>query len=908
MKVSIQTALEKASALAVEGQIAKAEKIYLTVLEKKNGHPDAIAGIESLFYTEITPTHASEILERAINLTPLQLEAWAEIIKALIVNRKAEILEEYFSRQDAGINPTETITQISEASIKDIAELIKCFKHLDITNAILLKLAKSGLKEDIRSLIINEIENAVSEVDKLVRFGNILLELHLVDQANEACSEASARYPETTSLRLLKAKVMLQMKQNKEALTIAHDILSQEGKANVEAMVTFASCLSAVGQHEKAKDILDKALLRDSSKAYALQTRALVNFRIGGLQKSLEDSEFCLKLKPHVVQIWILVATIRGNCGDFSGAVNALKRASHYNSHNLNIRIFLGEALRKSGQVEEAIAVLKDTLETSSSNPNAWLTLGTCYQQKGIHEEAISAYEEALKLDPKNSTPLNNLGIIFMEQGELQKCMEVLQKGIECDPNNADIYNTFGLALQKAGSIQAAISRYKRAVELKPDFLEALNNLGVSFKEMKEFGQAEECYRKAISVNDKFIPSHVNLVEILEKRNRISDAQQALEFAKKQITGHSSELMISQLQLNYRTGDTSNFYNILEKIDENELSEARRVSYFKLKGDYYDKLGQFDSAYNAFKKMNKLAKLSSNYNAEKATEYFKLFQSCLAELQSVKTKPEAKTISKDSKYDDRISPVFLVGFPRSGTTLLDSILRSHSQIDVIEEEPMLDRAASEIKRASAISSLEDTGIEQIERARARYFKEQDKYLPDSSGSVIVDKLPLNILKLPLVARLFPQSKVILAIRHPLDSILSCWMQNFELNLSMSNMIDLNRIVDFYCVAMGIFAESKTRYNLKTTLIRYEDVVDDLEGSISNLLEFLDLEWEDKLVDFHKTASARAFIKTPSYSQVVKPIYTSSTERWMNYKDKLTPYDAKLAPWLSYFGYTGNDGG
>jgi hypothetical protein len=168
---------------------------------------------------------------------------------------------------------------------------------------------------------------------------------------------------------------------------------------------------------------------------------------------------------------------------------------------------------------------------------------------------------------------------------------------------------------------------------------------------------------------------------------------------------------------------------------------------------------------------------------------------------------------------------------------------------------------------------------------------------------LIDKLPLNLVQIPFIQQLYPQAKFILALRHPLDTILSCWMQNFKLNPAMANMVELDRIVEFYCVAMETFKICRAKYNLNVHQIKYEDLVESVSGETSTLLKFLDLNWEDQMENYQTTALKRGRIKTPSYSQVVQPIYKDAKYRWLNYEKHLKQYIEQVEPWIDEFGYS-----
>jgi len=188
-------------------------------------------------------------------------------------------------------------------------------------------------------------------------------------------------------------------------------------------------------------------------------------------------------------------------------------------------------------------------------------------------------------------------------------------------------------------------------------------------------------------------------------------------------------------------------------------------------------------------------------------------------------------------------------------------------------------------------------------AQKIYGRELNKHIDTTSvDKVYIDKLPLNLLKAPLIFQLYPDAKFILALRHPMDTILSCWMQNFELNAPMANMVDLDRIVDFYCIAMETFRICRTNYNLNVHEIRYEDLINNFQKESEAVVQFLNLKWEPEMGNYRDTAIKRGRINTPSYSQVVQPIYKDAQYRWLNYRKYLEQYLEQVKPWVSEFGY------
>ena len=335
-------------------------------------------------------------------------------------------------------------------------------------------------------------------------------------------------------------------------------------------------------------------------------------------------------------------------------------------------------------------------------------------------------------------------------------------------------------------------------------------------------------------------------------------------------------------------------------IAEGDVDEVRKAAYFKLKGDLRHRSQDYDAAFLCYVSSNLTVKTSAEYQKLEAAadRYFDMQGNMARELAQLSI---GSPYTHRSSFEGR-QPTFLVGFPRSGTTLLDTILRTHSRINVVEEQAMVTKMCLALGGLESVDAIE--AIDEIDSniASDAYHEELARHTNWSDESLLIDKLPLNLLQAPLINRIFPEAKFILAVRHPLDCILSCWMQTFKLNSAMANMVDLDRIVDFYCVAMDICQLSQRRYGLNTHRVRYEDLVENFEGEATNILSFLDLEWEAELRHYRATALARGKIDTPSRSQVIKPIYKTASYRWRHYEKHMNKYKSKLAPWFEEFGY------
>jgi hypothetical protein len=244
------------------------------------------------------------------------------------------------------------------------------------------------------------------------------------------------------------------------------------------------------------------------------------------------------------------------------------------------------------------------------------------------------------------------------------------------------------------------------------------------------------------------------------------------------------------------------------------------------------------------------------------------------------------------------APVFLVGFPRSGTTLLEQVLSAHSRLACIEEREHLALSAQAV--AADPDRLPELSDGEIEAIRADYWRRVNAETK-VAGRLVVDKLPLNIIFLPLIRRVFPDAKIIFALRDPRDVVLSCYQQRFGMNAAMVQFLDLRTAASYYDRVMRLGFLCREKLGLDIHEVRYEDVVADLETVARGVAQFLGLAFEPSMLSFREAAAKRN-INTPSGRQVVEPIYNRSVARWKRYEAQLAPVLPTLNAWAERLGY------
>jgi len=478
---------------------------------------------------------------------------------------------------------------------------------------------------------------------------------------------------------------------------------------------------------------------------------------------------------------------------------------------------------------------------------------------------------------------------------------ELLKKGSSLAkkyPKAAIVQNFLGAGNAALRRTPEAIACFNKAIKVNPNYAEAYSNLGAAFWTLGKFDEAIENYRRALRAKPNLGEAHINLCELLNRLNRTTELEQALRTASRHgMAGHPLLLLLAA-KLENRQENFDTALLMLDRVDPEKLSPRSRRDFYYQLGTTCDRLKLYDRAFDSFEKQNEVAAASNPDMPPRADAYLERTAE-LARSWHESASPDWSDYSSPSD----VSLAFLVGFPRSGTTLLDTILLGHSKISVVEERQMVGKMREQFDRPMTVDTLSQLAPDEIDELRAVYFEELAKHVdPASNGNLILDKHPMNIRNIGLIHRVFPRAKIIFALRHPCDCILSCFMQNFIVSEAMYNMLTIDGSANLYDRIMDLWAAYNERLELDVFTVRYEDLVGDVRQVATNLVAFLDLEWDENLLDYQETAKARGRIDTPSFTQVVQPLYTRSSGRWLNYREHIEPSLPVLEPWIREFGY------
>ena len=521
------------------------------------------------------------------------------------------------------------------------------------------------------------------------------------------------------------------------------------------------------------------------------------------------------------------------------------------------------------GNMAHSSDVASKTGARPASSVQQMLTEAMNLHNSRRYEEAKKIYEELLRYRPNEIRAISGLCQCLAELGQSERAFEVARRALKLNPDNLNFMNEFIVMLFNAGKIEESLEWAKRAVKMGPE--------GVK--------------------------TNVLVANCYEKLHRIDDALEANRLAQI-VSPQTKYLKFQEAKLIARNGEYERARDILRETSQAPgLPPELKAQVFGELGRVLDKLKNYDQAYEAFSQSGheaasnpKIQKFNLGYRPGLMTAFVK----GLTEERLKKRKPE-------DLEDDSWTPAFLVGFPRSGTTMTEQILAAHSGIRTTDEQPYFEHVRMEWARI--VGANPDLGwmadqldVESILQLRKIYREKVEAEQQSPIGSkMIIDKLPLNIMNIGLINLVFPEAKIIVALRDPRDCCLSSFIQDFKLNSAMIHFLTLDRAVNFYTQVMGTWLHFRDIISLSHITVRYEDTVQNLEFEARRLIDYLELDWEPDILQFHQRAKERV-IATPSYVAVTEPVHTGAIGRWKNYRKQFAPLLPKLEPFLREFKY------
>ena len=533
-------------------------------------------------------------------------------------------------------------------------------------------------------------------------------------------------------------------------------------------------------------------------------------------------------------------------------------------------------ALYSSGEFQKAVEVIKSLNSLYPNQPLLFNLIGACYKELGELAGAAKMFEIAITLSPQYAEAHFNLGVIHQDLDQKDLAVRCYKKAIEINPNYPSAHNNLGNIYKDLGELDSSIESLEWAIAYKHDYAEAHNNLGNSLNESGRVQDAIKSFEKALTYNPTYARAMFNLSLALKDIGKKEDYH---KFIKKtvQLKPHWSDAQLHLSRVKKYVKNDPQIAELHSFLTQDDITLKDKINFNFTLAKVYEDIGDHENQFKFLNEANRLRKEESGYKFEKDLRLF----SNIKETFKNPPKPLTTSIIKSSK----VSPIFILGMPRSGTSLVHQIISNHHRVYGAGELTKLNKFVTPY--------LKDSKNKQITKKDLIFIREN--YTKELLGlnvteSIIVDKMPLNFRYIGFILTAFPDSKIIHMNR---DSMAVCWSiykYFFPGNTYSYNQKD---IAAYYCLYEDLMDFWKKKFPNTIYDLSYEELTINQKFETQELLKYCDLEWDENCLNFYKNTTA---VKTTSAIQVKKKMYQGSSDAWKKYEAYLKP----LLDGLNYY--------
>ncbi len=599
------------------------------------------------------------------------------------------------------------------------------------------------------------------------------------------------------------------------------------------------------GDVDAAEKHFRQVISRDSQNIHGLNLLGMVCVNTGRQDEAVQLISRALKLKPGDAQAHANIGLAYQRMGNLELAERHLRESIGLDANKPVVWNSLGNVLREKGQAGDAVRAYESTLKVNGNYPECWANLSKALVDLGKYEQAFQAVSRALQIDPTVPDYHNQIAEVYRKSSKFDLAISAYKKSLELDPALYESMLGLATVYRESEDSESALAVLNQLIEREPRHAKAYTVLGVLKEQLGEAEAAAECFKKSIELAPDVISPHWHLSQI-KGRKSTQDEIEAMERFQQR--------------------------NDLSRQDKGHLHFGLAAA--------YDQQGKTDKAFESWQMANQLKAGRFPFDLDKRRQH--------RDLTIEHSQALAARFAKAPKAEVR-QLVFVIGMPRSGTSLTDQILSSHTDVSSLGEVGYADEMTVQIKKLTG--QLYPEGLsrlteEDVELLRTSFLEKIDA--KHASYPVLLDKTPMNFQHLSLLAEAFPSAKFIHCRRNPIDNCFSIFKLSFSDDQDYAH--DLAALGLHYRLYEEMMDTWETMYPDRILDVHYEDTVDDIESQCFRLVEFLGLTYEPSMLEFY---SSERLVRTPSASQVRRPIYKSSVHAWKNYEKHLQPLVSAL---------------
>jgi tetratricopeptide (TPR) repeat protein len=732
---------------------------------------------------------------------------------------------------------------------------------------------------DIYNLIVAKLPDCAEAYNNR---GVALQGMKRYDEALANYASAAALRPDYADPHINRGNTFHALRKYAEALA-SYDRALIIKPDHVNARINRANTLQVSGRHAEALAEYDRAVALQPDYAVAYYSRGVALQETGRHGDALANYDKAIALNPTYADAHINRANALYAQRKYAEALAAYDRGIAFKPGDPTAHNGRGVALWEMRRSAEALASYDRAIALKPEFGMAHNNRAVALHGMKRHAEALASYDRAIVLRPDYAEAYNNRGLTLKDTTRYTEALADFDRAIALKPDYVTAHNNRSLVLQEMKLYDDALASCDRAIALKADYAEAHNNRGLILQEMKLYDDALASCDRAIALKPDCAEAYQNRGVILANKGDMREAEKMFLKVHELNPDLPAPLFSLTKIRTYQDAGHEDIKKIRTLANRSDLAPSDKdYLYFSL-GKAYDDCGLYDEAFECYRRANEIRNAAVSYDANAVREV----ANRIIDVFDRDFLASPFPFGSDSRF-----PLFIVGMPRSGTTLVASILSNHRSVDTAGELPTVTELGFEVARLVRDGDSYPKAVRGITAGIAsRLINDYEKRLRRDAGpnvAHVVDKNPLNFWHLGLISLLFPKARIIHCTRDPLDTCLSNYFQRFSLAYDFS--FDLRNIGHFYGEYARTMGHWRKVLPVPMIEVSYEDVIADTERVTRELLGCLGLDWDERCLSPHTNPCA---VETASNWQVRQPIYGQSVERWRHYEKHLAPLKEAL---------------